>query len=659
MSGKHGIHRYSPDCSRLASVSQDGRLLIWSKSGELEQQYSPSSHLSAMITSLAWSPQHSHNKNGKKKKNKGQTNSDMIALGTSNGSLLIYSIKQGDTVTNFDVSNHKVLSVTWSNSGKSVVCGSQHGDVTICCIMSLQVICRFKTGKEPVHAVALTNNDKKIVSASHKIQVWDVQTQSLQQTFLGHSLPVTLMQCVQCKDTAYVMSTAAEDRNISIWRLDGKQDSSLSPKKKKGDPVHATLSVNEIVRDISCLKADKNDDVLVCATTDAGKVSVFRCSLEASRQKPIKPYSNIQVICERQEKISDIPVLTAQLVQHEVPFLSLSYGSDAKLKLEDIKIAELRENHILAREMPTLALNGEQHKDFTKVVPMKNADDVKYLMAGSDTKGQPTTPKTIAKSGRGEKRRNNEPVEQSLEERLALLEPSSSDKDTASKTGSFARLLVQGLHSKNQSLLMSVLDREDLQMIESTIKCLPVEYVVPLLETLHQNIQSKGFSLSHVIWAQSLVRHHVGYLVSLPHIHTQILLPMSDLMTARTANYLPLLKLKGKIEMIKGQMERNRNQAMMDTEHQPLIVYQDDSDESDTEDQENLLPPRRVEYDSDFLDEYLSENNAGDSSESESDDEVVENGESGSEAEIMETETVLVNGHNNAPGADEDDMDED
>ena len=32
----------------------------------------------------------------------------MIALGTSAGSLLIYSIKQGDTVTNFDVSNHKV-----------------------------------------------------------------------------------------------------------------------------------------------------------------------------------------------------------------------------------------------------------------------------------------------------------------------------------------------------------------------------------------------------------------------------------------------------------------------------------------------------------------------------------------------------------------------
>ena len=33
--------------------------------------------------------------------------SDLLALGTSTGSLMVYSVKQGDVVTTFDVSNHK------------------------------------------------------------------------------------------------------------------------------------------------------------------------------------------------------------------------------------------------------------------------------------------------------------------------------------------------------------------------------------------------------------------------------------------------------------------------------------------------------------------------------------------------------------------------
>ena len=91
-------------------IFQDGRLVIWNNASEIHQQYSPSSHLSTQITCLAWSPASASNtdKKNKKNENKGaSSSSDLIALGTSAGSLLVYSVKQGDIVTTFDVSNHK------------------------------------------------------------------------------------------------------------------------------------------------------------------------------------------------------------------------------------------------------------------------------------------------------------------------------------------------------------------------------------------------------------------------------------------------------------------------------------------------------------------------------------------------------------------------
>lgn len=636
------MYKYSPDATRLANVSQDGRIIIWNNASEIQQQYSPSSHLSAQITCLAWSPSPASTDNNKKKKKKkgeekGGSTSDLIALGTTAGTLLVYSVKQGDIVTTFDVSNHKVLCLTWSNSGNSVVCGTELGEITICCVLSLQVLSRFKADKRAIHALAITNDDKKIIAASQKLKVFEVHTQDLVQTFAGHSNPVVSLCCLQGQDESFVMSVAAEDRNVSIWKLDAEG----SPKPTKADPVYITLSVNEDVRDVSCVHV-KGGEVMTCATTESGKASMFRYSLEKAKKKPIKAYSFIKIMNEDQDKIKEIPVLATHFIERDMMYLTFTYGSETKLKLEDLKVSELRENHILAREMPMIKLNAEQQKNFSKVVPMKDAVGVKFLMAGN----------TIPPK-KGEKRRNeSKKLEQTLEERLALLEPSTAGG--ADKTMSFVRLLMQGLQSKNESILMSVLDRDDTQMIESTLKSLPVECVVPLLQILHKNIQSKGFSLSHVIWAQSLVRNHVGFLVSSPHVHTEILLPLSDLISARTANFLPILKLKGKIEMIKGQMERNRAQVV-DSNQQPLVVYQDESDEEDAEALDKLLPPR-VDYDSDFLDEYLSDgNDVGKSSEDENDEN-----ESGSSDSEMETDgaTVLTNGHGKGGGS-EDDMVED
>jgi len=88
--------------------------------------------------------------------------------------------------------------------------------------------------------------------------------------------------------------------------------------------------------------------------------------------------------------------------------------------------------------------------------------------------------------------------------------------------------------------------------------------------------------------------------------------------------------------MITGQIARSRNGESVNTDKPPLLVFQDDSDNSDVEDH---ISPQ--DYDSDCLDEYLSNQEESE----ESDDE--------EEMEDIQESAVITNGHA------ESDMDED
>ena len=91
--------RFSSDCSKLAMSTPDGRLTVWGSGGgggacDLLHQFSPSSHLTAVSTCLAWSgPSHPTQK--KKKRMSMDPQSDLVAMGTSAGTVLVYSSMQG------------------------------------------------------------------------------------------------------------------------------------------------------------------------------------------------------------------------------------------------------------------------------------------------------------------------------------------------------------------------------------------------------------------------------------------------------------------------------------------------------------------------------------------------------------------------------------
>ena len=53
------------------------------------------------------------------------------------------------------------------------------------------------------------------------------------------------------------------------------------------------------------------------------------------------------------------------------------------------------------------------------------------------------------------------------------------------------QLLLQGLHNRDRRILDSVLDRANDDLIENTVKKLPVEGVIPLVQELQHYIKVK------------------------------------------------------------------------------------------------------------------------------------------------------------------------
>lgn len=80
-----------------------------------------------------------------------------------------------------------------------------------------------------------------------------------------------------------------------------------------------------------------------------------------------------------------------------------------------------------------------------------------------------------------------------MEKRLENLTLNSTGSN-APKGDNVAQLLVQGLHSKDKSILFSVLSRRDENVIKNSVKRLPVTVLEPLIQELNKYIQGKTLS---------------------------------------------------------------------------------------------------------------------------------------------------------------------
>merc|ERR1719402_253557 len=138
-----------------------------------------------------------------------------------------------------------------------------------------------------------------------------------------------------------------------------------------------------------------------------------------------------------------------------------------------------------------------------------------------------------------------------------------------------AGLILQGLQKNENKVLDSALDKSDQELIDSTVKMMPVEAVVPLIKTLHNFIKSRGMvKSSHAKWLLSVVSQNSGFLASVPECQ-DLLTPLCSVLGSRTTTHHAVLQIRGKLDLLVNQKEGVENQV--DIESQALLVYQEES----------------------------------------------------------------------------------
>ncbi|KZS04377.1 WD repeat-containing protein 43 [Daphnia magna] len=659
---------FSPNGQYFANVSTDSRLKIWEcESGRAKQEFIPASHLSAACTCLVWAPskqpEQSGNQSKKKRKSNGEeatgvAGSDIIALGTASGNILLYSLNRAELVHQLKGGHAgKVRSLCWNQDGSSLFSASSEKKIVEWDAVEGVIKCQWKVDKNPIFRMCMLQDNCTLVTAGRSIQCWNVETRSIVATFTGHTTDVAHLLPVYSPGAkgGYFLTAADADRCISAWRFVGEEKNGQSQASftLQDDPLNFTVS-----RPIS----DK-DPVVLAAVTVTGILHVFEHHLNGRSKKPLQPIVKIHIGSDVAGTARPLPVVSAYACGDADGNCVIVYGSLVRPGFEKMCYRNQDGMAYIVRRDPSSVDHSKSDvtssalKLRTPILPA----DVKTL-APEYMVPMPASSEVGVAVGRKRRTQNSEsnsglvsakdslPMEQRLS---ALNLDKAVDAVAPPQADNMAQLLLQGLHSRDPKILQSVLDRGDAQIIGNTIRRIPVQAILPLILELTRMMQFRGHpNYSYAKWLRSLLEHHAGYLTSCPDL-ASVLTPLLALMTARTSLFPKLSQLRGRLHLMLGELEHRSEKEDATTTELPataLLVYREESsDEASEEGDWPLQSGSESEDQWDELSDYgenMDVNEAKDDSEQETDDEnnSEEIDEEVEEASDNDIESVVENG---------------
>lgn len=178
------------------------------------------------------------------------------------------------------------------------------------------------------------------------------------------------------------------------------------------------------------------------------------------------------------EKSSDLvtPIRIFGVIHRDEGTLCIGYGNEILLSFENVKISSKKLDCLIRKDPKQLAITKSDQTSKIKTPIVSN--DVHYL-----------TPHISPVSGA--KRKQDGKIEIPMEQRLENLALNKLDDSKVPRSDNVAQLLLQGLHSKDQNILRTVLNKRDENVIRNTVKRLSVAAIVPLVQELNNYIQGK------------------------------------------------------------------------------------------------------------------------------------------------------------------------
>ncbi|CAL7941872.1 unnamed protein product [Xylocopa violacea] len=574
-------YAFSFDGEYFAHCGNDGKLKIWDTgTGRLKDEYVSNFHLSSPCCVLTWLYVSSRATNTsplpwKKRRRKSvseeSSQKGIVAMGSTNGKVTIYDTTTSSVTAQLDGHFDTVTAITWSENTGLFSASDDHHIIQ----WNLQengVKCKWKSGKGKTTSLAVSADGKSLLSGERIIKWWDLSTMNLIKTFTGHANQVTCLRTIKMTSGGnYVISGAYGDGYLNVWALDEQRNerTPVASLALQDDPISVSTNISE------------NSQVMVLVVTRSGQAHLFQYQPNG-RLKPLKPSLNIAVASDASQKdsIQQISILDAKLTEDQK--LLLSYGTYINPIFE--KVTPDFSNKVQCLVRSELKRSRDRKEEISKVKSVAIEDNVEYL-----TPGIIGTTSKRAKGSSGSQLLLKDRLEN-----LSLSAESNPAGNTTSKGSNRAQLLIQGLNSKDKSILSNIFLTKNESIIRNTIAKLPIQAIGPLLKELTILLQGKTYTSKIAVrWLEALLTAHAGHLLSQADL-VELFGPILSLIDAKLALLTELSKLKGRVSLVTGQISQTVDEHDKDIAEN-CLVYQD----SDSSDEDGGIEDKYLESESD------------------------------------------------------------
>ncbi|SCU95217.1 LADA_0G14312g1_1 [Lachancea dasiensis] len=539
------------------------------------------------------------------------SDSQVVGLGLNSGEVWLYAPAANQVVYKMSTGNMHAIR-DFKVQEEFMWCCDQADTIYRFKLADFSLDCQFKVeGCANLQKLCVVD-ESHILLASHSVSLVDIATRKVVKTFPGHISAVTHLALL---NPSSFLTGASNDRFLNIYDLS----------------TGATKSVLVAQADIT--QVSFFQDLVVVATTENGCTEIFPDPLvntSNKRRRVVSKQSSSHVKIQRPETQEPVQTINAFV---NADTINLMWLENASIPYFDqYQWAQFSATHIITKPRPS-AVSAQSKRSL-------HGEDVAAAKSYAEGNATVTSGDNFkhVEEAIAELERTGSEEQDSLADKLASSSIGGGRVDSRkakkrATTGTLTVVLSQALQSHDHSLLETVLNNRDENIIKGTIGRLQPPLAVLLLERLAERIARQTNRQGPLnVWVKWCLIIHGGYLARMPNLMSSLASLHSTL--RKRAETLPRLQtLETRLNLSLNRLEAYRardalskGQALLDQE------YMEGNDEEEEEEEEE-----EVEYNEELDDAGLIEDGEMDYDEDEDDDapdsDVDQNGVSRLESE--------------------------